>query len=76
MEKQTLKVPQNKQIFFSSSKDKISSLLEENKKIFSQYSFKILNQPFREVRKKNRKEVVQTALGFSKKIDPEIEEKI
>ena len=76
MEKQALKVPQNKQIFFSSSKDKISSLLEENKKIFSQYSFKILNQPFGEVRKKNRKEVVQTALGFSKKIDPEIEEKI
>ncbi|GAF80005.1 unnamed protein product, partial [marine sediment metagenome] len=43
MERLSFKVPQkNKQIFLSPSGDKISSLLEENKKIFSQYSFKIL----------------------------------
>jgi hypothetical protein len=76
MERLSFKVPQNKQIFFSSSGDKISSLLEENKKIFSQYSFKILNQTFREVRKNCRKEVIQRALKFSSKFDPNIEEKI
>jgi hypothetical protein len=71
-----IKAPQNKQIFFSSSADKISSLLEENKKIFGQYSFTILNQPFREVRENCRKEVIQRALKFSSKFDPNIEEKI
>ena len=71
-----IKIPQNKQIFFSHSADKISSLLEENKKIFSQYSFTILNQPFREVRENCRKEVIRRALKFSKKFDPDIEEKI
>jgi len=77
MERLSFKVPQkNKQIFLSPSGDKISSLLEENKKIFSQYSFKILNQPFKEVRKKSRKEVVGKALSFSKKFDPDIGEKI
>jgi len=77
MERLSFKVLQkNKQIFLSPSGDKISSLLEENKKIFSQYSFKILNQPFKEVRKKSRKEVVGKALSFSKKFDPNIEEKI
>ena len=34
MERQFLKVPQNKQIFLSPSADKMGSLLEENKKIF------------------------------------------
>ncbi|RXG65224.1 hypothetical protein ES695_08855, partial [Candidatus Atribacteria bacterium 1244-E10-H5-B2] len=77
MERLSFKVPQkNKQIFLSPSGDKISSLLEENKKIFSQYSFKILNQPFKEVRKKSRKEVVGKSLSFSKKFDPDIGEKI
>jgi len=77
MERLSFKVPQkNKQIFLSPSGDKISSLLEENKKIFSQYSFKILNQPFKEVRKKSRKEVVGKALSFNKKFDPNIGEKI
>jgi len=55
-----IKIPQNKQIFFSSSVDKISSLLEENKKIFGQYSFTILNQPFKEVRGNSRKKVIQS----------------
>jgi len=76
MKWQTLKVPQNKQIFFSSSMDKIGSLLEENKKIFSKYSFTILNQPFREVRENCRKEVFRKALKFSKKFDSDIEQKI
>jgi len=76
MERRLFKAPQNKQIFFSPPADKISSLLKENKKIFSQYSFTILNRPFREVRKKSRKEVVQRALKFSSKFDPNIEEKI
>ncbi len=77
MERLSFKVPQkNKQIFLSPSGDKIGSLLEENKKIFSQYSFKILNQPFKEVRKKSRKGVVKEALKFSKKFDPDIGEKI
>jgi len=77
MERLSFKVPQkNKQIFLSPSGDKISSLLEENKKIFSQYSFKILNQPFMEVRENSRKGVVKEALKFSKKIDPDIGEKI
>jgi len=76
MERRFFKVPQNKQIFFSPSADKMGSLLEENKKIFSQYSFTILNQPFREVRENCRKEVIQRALKFSKKFDPDIEEKI
>lgn len=72
-----IKVPQkNKQIFLSPSGGKIGSLLEENKKIFSQYSFTILNQSFKEVRKKSRKEVIQRALRFSKKFDSNIEEKI
>jgi len=71
-----IKLPQNKQIFFSHSADKISSLLEENKKIFSQYSFTILNQPFSEVRENCRKEVIRGALKFSSKFDPNIEEKI
>ncbi len=76
MERLSFKVPQkNKQIFLSPSGDKIGSLLEENKKIFSQYSFTILNQPFREVREKSRKEVIQRALKFSKKFDSNIEEK-
>ena len=70
-----IKVPQKKQIFLSPSGDKIGSLLEENKKIFSWYSFTILNQPFREVREKSRKEVVREALSFSKKFDPDIAEK-
>jgi len=62
MERLSFKVPQkDKQIFLSPSEDKISSLLEENKKIFSQYSFAILNQLFREVREKSRKEVIQRA---------------
>ncbi|MBA3062364.1 MAG: hypothetical protein FP833_05345 [Atribacteria sp.] len=76
MERRFFKVPQNKQIFFSPSADKMGSLLEENKKIFSQYSFTILNQPFREVRENCRKEVIRRALKFSKKFDPDIEEKI
>ncbi|GAJ01654.1 unnamed protein product, partial [marine sediment metagenome] len=76
MERLSFKVPQNKQIFLSPSGDKISSLLEENKIIFSQYSFKILNQPFREVRENSRKGVVKEALRFSKKFDPDIVEKI
>jgi len=77
MERFSFKVPQkNKQIFLSPSGDKIGSLLEENKKIFSEYSFTILNQPFREVRGNCRKEVIQRALKFSKKYDPDIEEKI
>ncbi|MGB2783597.1 MAG: hypothetical protein WBC45_06610 [Atribacterota bacterium] len=77
MERLPFKVPQkNKQIFLSPTGDKISSLLEENKKIFSEYSFTILNQPFREVRENCRKEVIQRALNFSKKFDPDIEEKI
>jgi hypothetical protein len=76
MERHALKVPQNKQIFFSSSADKIISLLEENKKIFSQYSFTILNQPFRQVRENSRKEAIQRALKFSSKFDPNIEKKV
>ncbi|MGB6371801.1 MAG: hypothetical protein WBF68_12385, partial [Atribacterota bacterium] len=76
MERLSFKVPQNKQIFLSPSGDKISSLLEENKKIFSQYSFKVLNQPFKEVRENSRKRVVKEALRFSKKFDPDIGEKI
>ena len=77
MERLSFKVPQkDKQIFLSPSGDKIGSLLEENKKIFSQYSFTILNQPFREVREKSRKEVVGEALSFSKKFDPVIGKKI
>jgi hypothetical protein len=77
MEKMSFKVPQkDKQVFLSPSGDKIGSLLEENKKIFSQYSFTILNQPFREVREKSRKEVVGEASSFSKKFDPDIAEKI
>jgi len=77
MERLSFKVPQkDKQIFLSPSGDKIGSLLEENKKIFSQYSFTILNQPFREVREKSRKEVIKRALKFSKKYDPDIAEKI
>ncbi len=77
MERLSFKVPQkDKQIFLSPSGDKIASVLEENKKIFSQYSFAILNQPFREVREKSRKEVIQRALKFSKKFDPDIGEKI
>ena len=76
MKKINIKVPQNKQIFLSPSADKIGSLLKENRRIFSQYSFTILNQPFREVREKNRKEVVRGALKFSKKFDPDIAEKI
>jgi len=76
MERRVLKFPQNKEILFSHTADKISSLLEENKKIFSQYSFKILNQPFKEVRKKSRKGVVGKALSFSKKFDPDIGKKI
>jgi len=71
-----IKAPQNKQIFFSPSADKMGSLLEENKKIFSKYSFAILNQPFRKVRENCRKEVIRRALKFSKKFDPDIEEKI
>jgi hypothetical protein len=71
-----IKVPQNKQIFFSPPADKMGSLLEENKKIFSKYSFAILNQPFREVRENCQKEVIRRALKFSKKFDPDIEEKI
>lgn len=77
MERLSFEVPQeNKQIFLSPSVDKISSLLEENKNIFSQYSFKILNQPFKEAREKSRKRVVKEALRFSKKFDPDIGEKI
>jgi len=76
MERLSFKVPQNKQIFLSPSGEKISSLLEENKIIFSQYSFKILNQPFKEVRENSRKGVVKKALKFSKKFDPDIGEKI
>lgn len=77
MERFSFKVPQkNKQIFLSPSGDKIGSLLEENKKIFSQYSFKILNQPFREVRENSRKGVIKEALRFSKKFAPDIGEKI
>ena len=77
MERRFFKVPQkDKQIFLSPSGDKIGSLLEENKKIFSQYSFTILNQPFREVREKSRKKVVGEALSFSKKFDPVIGKKI
>jgi len=76
MERQFLKVPQNKQIFLSPSADKMGSLLEENKKFFSKYSFAILTQPFREVRENCRKEVIRKALKFSSKFDPNIEEKI
>ena len=72
-----IKVPQkNKQIFLSPSGDKMGSLLEENEKIFSKYSFAVFNQPFREVRENCRKEVIRRALKFSKKFDPAIEEKI
>jgi hypothetical protein len=70
-----IKFPQNKQIFFSPSVDKMDSLLEENKKIFSRYSFTILNQPFGEVRENCRNQVIRRALKFSKKFDPDIEEK-
>ncbi len=76
MKRLSFKVPQNKQIFLSPSGGKISSLLEENKIIFSQYSFKILNQPFKEVRENSRKGVVKEALKFSKKFNPNIAEKI
>ena len=76
MKRKVFKVPQNKQIFLAPSEDKIISLLEENKIIFSQYSFKILNQPFKEVRENSRKEIVQRALKFSSKFNPNIEEKI
>ena len=76
MERRAFKVPQNKQIFFSPSVDKTGFLLEENKKIFSQYSFTIINQPFSEVRENSRKKVIQRALKFSSKFDPNIEEKI
>jgi len=77
MERLPFKVPQkNKQIFLSSSRDKINSLLEENKKIFSQYSFKILNQPFGLMKENSQKDIVKRALSFSKKSDPDIEEKI
>lgn len=76
MERLSFKVPQNKQIFLSPLGDKISSLLEKNKKIFSQYSFKILNQPFKEVRGNCRKGVIKKALRFSKKFDPDIAKKI
>lgn len=76
MERRSFKVPQNKQIFFSPSADKIDSLLEENKRIFDHYSFKILNQPFKEIRGKSRKKVVEKALSFSKKFDLDIGGKI
>ena len=77
MERRFFKAPQkNKQIILSPSGDKIGSLLEENKKIFSQYSFKIFSQPFKGVRENSRKGVVKEALKFSKKFDPDIEEKI
>ena len=76
MERLSFKVPQNKQIFLSPLGDKISSLLEKNKIIFSQYSFKILNQPFKEVRGNCRKGVIKKALRFSKKFDPDIAKKI
>jgi len=77
MERLFFKVPQkNKQIFLSSSGDKINSLLEENNKIFSQYSFKILNQPFELMRENIRQDIVKRALSFSKKFNPDIEEKI
>jgi len=77
MERRFFKVLQkNKQVFLSPSVGKISSFLEENKKIFNQYSFTILNQPFREVRENCRKGVVKEALKFSKKFDPDIGEKI
>ena len=65
MEILNIKIPQNKQIFFSSSADKIS-FLEENKNIFSKYPRTILNQPFREVRENYRKEVIRRTLIFSK----------
>jgi len=76
MERRAFKVPQNKQIFFSHSADKIISLLEENKKIFSQYSFTIINQPFSEVRENSRKKVIQRALKFSSEFDSNLGEKI
>jgi len=77
MKRLSFEIPQkDKQVFLSPSRDKIGSLLEENKKIFSQYSFSILDRPFQEVREKSRKEVVQRALKFSKKFDPDIAEKI
>lgn len=71
-----IKIPQNKRIFLSSSGDKINFLLEENNKIFSQYSFKILNQPFGLMRENSRQDIVKRALSFSKKFNPDIEEKI
>ncbi len=76
METRALEIPQNKQIFFSHSADKISSHLEENKKIFHQYSFTILNQPFREMKEESRKEVIHRALKFSSKFHPDIGKKI
>ena len=76
MKKLCLKIPQNKQIFLLPLWDKIPSFLEENKKIFSQYPFKILNQPFKIVREKVRKNILEQALKFSSKFDPHIEEKI
>jgi len=76
MKKINIKAPQNKQIFFSPSADKIGSLLEENKKIFSKYSFTILNQHFGEVRENCRKEVIRGALKFSSKFDRDIADKI
>jgi len=76
MKRLSLKVPQNKQIFLFPPWDKIPSLLEENKKIFSQYSFKIIDQPFKVVREKSRKNILGEAYKFNSKFDPHIEEKI
>ena len=67
-----IKVPQNKQIILFPSWDKINSLLEENKKIFSQYSFKILNRSFEVMSENSRQDIVKKALSFSKKFDSNI----
>ena len=76
MERINLTIPQNKQILLSPSRDKIKFILEKNKNIFNNYSFTILNQPFKAVRENNRKRVVQKALTFSKIFDNNIEKKI
>ncbi len=76
MKKLSLKVPQNKQIFLFPPWDKIPSFLEENEKIFNRYSFKIIDQPFKVVREKSQKNILEEAYKFSSKFNPHIEEKI
>ena len=76
MKKLNLRTPQNKQIFLSAAWEKIPLILEENEKILSQYSFKILNQPFQTIRKRSRKNILREAFKFSSKFDSSLERKI